>query len=244
MLTPDGFELVRANRIVMLVRSEAREWLVPLLLAGARDARALAAHSLAGGRGGAFHVRVNAHEVVLRSCRRGGVPACVLRDTYFGCVPRPFREVNLLTTLRRRGAPVVEAMGASVRWVLPGCYKGWVATRYVLGARSLWEWATGTANQWNRGAVWRSVGRAIRQLHDAGARHPDLNLRNVLLSSDGDTPAVWLVDFDRPWLAGGRRPQADLLRLERSARKLDPRGQWVTKADFADLHTGYAGAAR
>ena len=227
----------------MLVRSAARDWLVPLLLAGVRDPGAVAARPLAGGRGGTVHVRVNAHEVVVRSYRRGGLPAWVLRDTYFGCRPRPFREIGALDTLRRRGVPVVEPMGACVHWLLPGCYKGWIATRYVPGARSLWDWATDTASSWDRRSVWRAVGRAIRQLHDAGARHPDLNLRNVLLASGTDAPMVWLVDFDRPCLSGGRPPEADLLRLERSARKLDPRGQWVTAAHLTDLHAGYAGAA-
>jgi hypothetical protein len=54
---------------------------------------------------------------------------------------------------------------------------------------------------------------------------------------------VWLVDFDRPGLWGGRGPQADLLRLERSARKLDPQRQWVTPGDLADLRRAYGGAA-
>ncbi|MFN8627248.1 MAG: lipopolysaccharide kinase InaA family protein [Candidatus Binatia bacterium] len=243
VLIPGGFEQVRAAGIVMLVRSDAREWLVPLLLAATRDPEALDARPIAGGRGGAVHIRVKAEELVLRACRRGGLPAWVLRDTYFGCRPRPFREVGALASLRQRGVPVVEAMGACVRWLVPGCYKGWIATRYVAGARSLWDWATRTEGPWDRRVVWHTVGRAIRRLHDAGARHPDLNLHNLLLAAGADAPTVWLVDFDRPWLSGGSGPGADLPRLERSARKLDARGQWVTPADLADLRAGYAGAA-
>jgi len=243
MRIPDGFEQVRAPGIVMLVQSEAREWLAPLLLAGAHDLDALDTRPLAGGRGGAMQLQVNAHDVVLRSCRRGGFPARILRDTYFGCRPRPFRELAALNTLRRRGVPVVEALGACVRWVLPGCYRGWVATRYVPGATSVWDWATGTPGAWDRRTVWRAVGRAVRQLHEAGARHPDLNLRNVLLSPGPNAPTVWLLDLDQPWLSGGFGPHADLARLERSARKLDSGGQWVTREDLTELRAGYAEAA-
>lgn len=240
---PDGFEQVRERRIVILVRSDARQWLLPLLRSAAGEGAPVAARPLVGGRGGAVRVRVNADEVVLRSCRRGGLPAWVLRQTYFGCAPRPFLEVGVLETLRRQGVPVVEAMGACVRWLAPGCYRGWVVTRYVSGAKSLWDWAAGPAEQWDRAGVWRAAGQAIRQLHDAGVRHPDLNLRNVLLCPGGDTPTVLLVDFDRPRFPVFRPAAADLRRLERSARKLDPQGQWVTPADLGALRAAYGEGA-
>ncbi|MFI5397368.1 MAG: lipopolysaccharide kinase InaA family protein [Candidatus Binatia bacterium] len=239
MFIPDGFERVREDRTWVLVRSDAREWLVPLLMKVGCGGAGYDMRILPGGRGGAVVVRIDAHEVVLRSCRRGGVPARVLRDTYFGRTPRPFRELCMLETLRRGGVPVVEGMGACVRWLAPGCYKGWIATRYIPDACTLWEWASGGVGQWQRPAVWRLVGKAIRRLHDAGARHPDLNLHNVLLCPGTEAPTVLLVDFDRPQWSGFRGPDADLARLRRSARKLDPQGSRVTPADLGDLLVGY-----
>lgn len=239
MVIPDNFERVREEGASLLVRSDVRDWLVPLLVSVARGSGEYATRGLGGGRGGAAVVRVNGYELVLRSCRRGGLPARVLHDTYFGVRPRPFREVIVLETLRRRQVPVVEAMGACVRWLAPGCYRGWVATRYVPGARTLWDWASGGAGGWDRGTVWQLVGKAVRQLHAAGATHPDLNLRNILLAPGGAVPRVVFVDFDRPRLSGRGNGEADLARLERSAHKLDPQGRWVTPADLQRLHAAY-----
>jgi 3-deoxy-D-manno-octulosonic acid kinase len=225
----------------MLVRSDSRDWLVPLLLSAARgEAVGDAVCALSGGRGGAMVVRVRGNEVVLRPCRRGGLPARMLRETYFGWNPRPLRELCTLERLRRRGVPVVEPLGACVCWLVPGCFRGWIVTRYVQGARTVWEWAaSGTAGA-GRAAVWRQVGTAIRQLHRAGARHPDLNLHNILLSPTAEAGRIVFVDFDRPRLSTMfRNAAADLARLRRSVRKLDPEGRRITTGDLDQLLAGY-----
>jgi 3-deoxy-D-manno-octulosonic acid kinase len=226
----------------MLVRADSREWLVPLLLSVARAEKpaADAVRALSGGRGGALAVPLQGNEVVLRPCRRGGLPARLLRETYLGWNPRPLRELCMLERLWRRGVPVVEPLGACVRWVVPGCYRGWIVTRYVPGARTVWEWAaSGTAGP-GRAAVWRRVGAAIRQLHRAGARHPDLNLHNILLSPAVAAGRIVLIDFDRPRLSTMfRKAAADLARLRRSARKLDPEGVRITAGDLDELLSGY-----
>ena len=52
-----------------------------------------------------------------------------------------------------------------------------------------------------------------------------------------------LVDFDQPRLAAVfRNAGADLARLRRSARKLDPEGVHITSGDLDDLLAGYRGA--
>lgn len=236
---PAGFEWARAGRIAMLVRADCRDWLVPLLLAAARGEPAGEVRALSGGRGGATVVRRRGHEVVLRPYRRGGLAARLVRDRYFGWRPRPLRELCLLEQLRRRGVPVAEPLGGCVRRVGIG-YRGWIVTRYVPEARTLWEWAASGAADGERAAVWRGVGAAIRRLHAAGARHPDLNLHNILLSSQAGALQVSFIDFDRPRFSGLLRgPAADVQRLRRSARKLDPAGRHITNGDLEQLRTAY-----
>ncbi len=227
---PRGFEWVRDGRMAALVRSDFRTWMVPLFVAAEREWAGYETSSLAGGRGSARLVRMAEHAVVVRPYRRGGLPRWVLRDTYFGPRPRPFRELELTEALRRRGAPVIEVYGAAVRWLAPGCYRGWLATRYVSAARTLWGWIAAAPAPAERDIILRKVGDAIRRLHACGGRHPDLNMNNILV--DGDAQ-VWLIDFDRarPIRSSGST-SADLARLRRSARKLDPQGKWVTAADF------------
>jgi 3-deoxy-D-manno-octulosonic acid kinase len=225
------------------MRADARPWIEPLLVAVPADCAGYPRRPLGAGRGGAAVVRANGHEVAVRHARRGGLPARFLRDLYFGASPRPFREVHVTETLRARGAPVVEAFGAVASWVVPGVYRGWLATAYVPESCTLWEWAQREPNTAEREEVLRAAGAAVRQLHACGARHPDLNLNNVLvLARDSSAEArVLLIDFDRARL---RRPSlrgayADLLRLRRSARKLDPAGNVVTDADLRLLEEAY-----
>ena len=44
------------------------------------------------------------------------------------------------------------------------------------------------------GEVWHKVGQTVRQLHDAGVYHADLNSHNLLLDKEGK---VWVIDFDK-----------------------------------------------
>lgn len=233
---------MRCGRTSLLVRSESRHWLVPLLLSAGHAAGA-AVRELGGGRGGATAVTTPEGEVVLRPCRRGGLPARFLRETYFGWRPRPFRELRTLAWLRARGVPAVEPLGAVVRWVAPGCYRGWLVTRYESDARTLWEWTATGAGDSERAAVWRQVGASIRRLHRARAAHPDLNVRNILLCIGPRDTRVVFVDFDRPSLSAWCHGQgADLRRLRRSARKLDPDGSRITESDLEYLRRGYEAA--
>jgi 3-deoxy-D-manno-octulosonic acid kinase len=233
---PPGFEWVQDDRLHMLVRADVQSWLTPLLRATREEWAGYATRPLVGGRGGACIVP--AHQVVVRPYRRGGLPARLLHDTYFGWNPRPFRELCVTAALRARGAPVVEVYGAAVVWRIPACYRGWLATRYVDGARTFWEWAAAARSASAGGQVFRDIGRAIRRLHDCGARHPDLNANNILLAPSA---GVLFIDFDRARLAAGNgaAPVRDLDRLWRSLRKLDPESRHVTAADFALLRAAY-----
>ena len=230
----------------MLLRAELRSWLLPLLQARRDDWAGYETRALATGRGGTCLVRTAGREVVVRPYRRGGLVAWVLHDIYVGWRPRPFRELETLATLQQRGAPVVEVYAAAVEWLAPGCYRGWLATRYLAGSHTLWEWISGAPPSPRRAHVLAEVGRAIRRLHDSGGWHPDLNLNNILIGATAEPgpSGVVLIDFDCPYAKGLRRtPAADLTRLERSARKLDRAGTQLTTADLDTLRAAYAAGA-
>jgi 3-deoxy-D-manno-octulosonic acid kinase len=248
LVIPSGFEWVRDDSTTLLVRSDLRAWIVPLLRAAGADWAGYTTRRLVAGRGGTTLVQGGGHAAVVRQYRRGGLPARLWHDTYFGVHARPFRELRVTEALRQRGAPVVEVYGASVRWIAPACYRGWLATRYVAGARSFWEWASSAVSAEERAKVLRRVGVAARRLHDSGGRHPDLNLNNILLRAPADAsaePEVLFIDFDRARATAAfcRPPRADLARLRRSARKLDPQGRQVTAADLECLEAAYWGGA-
>ncbi len=227
----------------MLVRRDAQSWLIDLLLAAQHGWAGYRTRPIGSGRGGAVVVTVREHEVVVRHGRRGGLPARLLDDVYFGVRPRPFVELRVTETLRQRGAPVIQPLGAVAHWVFPGVYRSWLATVYVPGSRTLWQWAQENPAALQREETLARAGAAVRRLHAAGARHPDLNLNNILVCEAGPAgrAELLLVDFDRAQLAAPslRTALADLARLRRSARKLDPEGVTVTDADLGRLEKGY-----
>jgi Lipopolysaccharide kinase (Kdo/WaaP) family len=164
------------------------------------------------GRDTAYAVALpdGATRIVVRHSRHGGLLAPLTRDLFLPPTRAP-RELATSLALRAAGVRTPEV----VAWVAydagPLLRRADVATRLVDGqdlaaaiAAQDVDWTTPTA-------------ALLRALAHAGARHPDLNLKNVLLA-DG---AAWVLDIDVVVLgtspAAARR--ANLARLERSLRK-------------------------
>jgi hypothetical protein len=233
---PRGFGAVGAGRLRILVRKDVRADVEALLCRWATGALP-AGRALTGGRGGitAFDLSLGL-SVVLRPCRRGGLPGRFNRDLYFGVRPRPFREIELTEELRRRGVPTAEVLGAAVFWVFPACYRGAVVSREIAGALNLWQYLC-SVEPGERERVCREVAAVTVRMHDAGAVHPDLNLQNYLVRRDEQSTEVFIIDCDgvqlRPVSASDRR--AAFQRICRSIRRLDPNGTALTSASIEAL---------
>lgn len=232
------FTPVQADRLRAQVRAEMPAELQAVFAAAASGWPGYHPRAIADGRGGSVVVAPapRAPQLLVRHYLRGGLPAYFVRDLYLGARPRPFRELRLLHSLYDRGAPVPEPYGAAVQWLFPGCYRGWLATRYIDGARTLWRWLRDESPPAAaRRAVFEELGRSIRHVRRLGVRHEDLNLHNILIC--GASNRVVLIDFDRA--REGCFEEADLrselARLRRSARKLDPQGKVVAEDDLSRL---------
>jgi len=89
----------------------------------------------------------------------------------------------------------------------------------------------------------RSVGHLIRQFHEAGFFHGDLQLKNILAAGD----QLLLIDFDRSYRKSAlstRERMKNLLRLNRSAEKWRRLGLPVTRTDRWRFFLAYAGATK
>jgi 3-deoxy-D-manno-octulosonic acid kinase len=208
-----------------------REWLdlVAPLLEGT-----LGGEPVAAGRGAVYRVATARGALVVRPCRRGGGMRWA-GDRYFGLRPRPIREFWLLLRARRRGLAVPDPVAAVVERVRPG-YRGMLVT-VEIPADTLWEaLRAGRATE-----LGRPVGMTLRAVHDAGLAHPDLNLTNVLVASDG---RIALVDLDRarllPGPLGPISRRAAIRRVRRSARRLDPAAKYATARFLDAVEAAYA----
>jgi tRNA A-37 threonylcarbamoyl transferase component Bud32 len=81
-----------------------------------------------------------------------------------------------------------------------------------------------------RAEVTSAVVKAVASMHDAGIVHADLNLKNILLRTEGWPFRAWVIDFDKAAMVAEVDFQTridNLLRLERSFLK------WPSSRPFA-----------
>jgi hypothetical protein len=194
----------------------------------------------AGNRGGGFRLALpGGPELFVRRSRRGGAMRRVLNDLYFGFRPRPLSELMVTAEAARRGVPLAEPMGAAVRWIAPGLYRGFFITRAAAGM-TLWEFLRTDDDPSVRAHVLERAREAIETMLREGLHHPDLNLHNLFVTPHGESFAVIILDLDKARLRGrpvsGAARRRIAARLLRSARKLDPRGRFLDSAALSILN--------
>ncbi len=177
-------------------------------------------------------------ECVLRHYRRGGLPAKIIKDHYFGLNPvnsRAFREWTLLAQLYEEGFPVPQPIAAQV--IKKGfCrYQADLITRRI-DAQPLAQWMK------ERRVIpelMQRVGKTIKQFHQRGVYHADLNARNIMVDKD---ETVYLIDFDRGSIRHpGKWQQQNLKRLKRSFEKFKAKesGFGFDEKAWGELMEGY-----
>jgi hypothetical protein len=202
-------------------------------------ALASASEAGAGNRKSAFRMRLDdGLELYARCGRRGGLIASMLSDVYVGIAPRPLNELAVTVEAMKRGIPLAEPMGAMIEWIGPALYRGVFLTRAVRGM-TLWQFIKTDDDPTVRNHVLAQARAAIDAMQAKGLFHADLNLHNLLVTQARDSFTVVIIDldkarlFDTPLSAALRR--ANAARLLRSARKLDPSGQYLDAAALAIL---------
>lgn len=225
--TVDFVHIERGRRAAS-VRAEWQDALAAALF----DGQGCTATTL-GGRGTLERFAFEGGNGLIRRCLRGGAIRHVLRDAYL-LDNRPLRELRLHAELYDAGLPTVAPLGAV--WERRGLfYRGAVATLEV-AARNLLEALRDGGGEASEGVLTR-CGAVIRQMHELGVYHADLQLRNILVS--GHT--VYLIDFDKARRVTTLPPlqrARNLLRLKRSFEK-----NGIDVRHFQVLCAGYGGSS-
>jgi hypothetical protein len=243
---PDGFVRVAVGRCVAVARAEheadARAMLADgtLFEAAARD---LGARRLEG-RGVAYAVAlpVSGAHAVVRHNRHGGLLAPVTRDLFFAPTRAP-HELQVSLRLAELGVRTPAVLMYGVQRVGVLLNRSDLVTREVPGGRDLASYLMPAVAERERTQAWHATRALVRALNAAGARHHDLNVKNVLLAPapGGDGLEAWVLDVDR--VVFGQRNAASVrvgnaARLLRSARKWrDERGAVLDERELAALGT-------
>jgi len=219
-------------------------WEQRLPLAGSSLESAFRTHPDAvrySGRGAVWSVPAgDGDRAVLRHYRHGGLLAPLTGDVFFGRTPRPVRELEVSEALRERGGRTPEILALFWKRAGPGLYRADLITREVSGASDLASWLAQPRPAAERRRILAEVGRTLASLHAAGLHHPDLNLKNLLISKG----EVWVLDLDRAWLGeplAERDAVVQLKRLERSFRKLSRTRRLASEREALSVLRAYHG---
>ena len=245
---PPSFSLIKKGNVFLLLSEEYKDLLlqqkiedIGTFVTGYAEVKR---HS--GGR--SPHPSIPLREgqrMVLRRYLHGGLLRAVTRDLYaFGS--RSFRELALTEEIRSAGIPTIRPIGAVHQSFIFPFYRAYLLTLEIPGARDLIQFfqdigshPVGKVLTLKRNII-RAAGRLVRQLHDSGFFHADLQMRNLLVA-DND---VLLIDFDRSLRVQNlseRMRMKNLLRLNRSVDKWKRQGLPVTFSDRLRFFLAYAG---
>jgi serine/threonine protein kinase len=184
--------------------------------------------------------------MVLRQYSHGGLLRAITGNLYlFGA--RSFRELAITEEIRSCGIPTVEPIGAIHQVTdFPPFYRAYLLTREVPGALNLIQYFEKIGNRPNRKKLShkrkmiRYSGLLLRQFHQSGFFHQDLQLKNILVAGD----QIMLIDFDRSYRKQTLSIQErikNLLRLNRSVEKWKRLGLPITRTDRWRFFLAYAG---
>ena len=240
--TPAGFVRVTNGRHVAVARAEHAEDARRMLAEGSLyefAARDLAARPLQG-RGIAYAIALPATDTraVVRHNRHGGLLAPLTRDLFLSPTRAP-HELAVALRLRELGVPTPEVLmyGTSEIWI--AFRRADVVTREIEAGRDLASFMAREAASGERATAWAATRALVRAMNDAGVRHHDLNVKNVLLAPGEEGLSAQLLDVDRVAFGVPRSPEiarANVARLLRSARKWrDERGALFDEGELASL---------
>jgi hypothetical protein len=158
-------------------------------------ARCGGARSLAG-RGTAWAATLPGRvEVVVRHSRHGGALASVTADLFLAPTRAP-HELLAALRLERSGVRASEVLAYVVYPAFGPLRRADVATRLLHGADLPAAWR-GARTEEARADIMRAVAGLLVSMRDAGAAHPDLNVKNIFISAGSDGAMAFLLDVDR-----------------------------------------------
>ena len=175
------------------------------------------------GRGIAYAVPLSSGDhVVVRRSRHGGMLGSIRDDRFLGATRAP-RELEISLTLRRLGVATPEIVAYATYPASPMFRRAEVVSREVPRSRDLAAALGALSLGDSRRLLLEATAKLLASMSLAGARHPDLNIKNVLIADNdfGGVEAL-VLDVDRVWLdKGGAETvlEANLRRFSRSALK-------------------------
>ncbi|MEO8335629.1 MAG: lipopolysaccharide kinase InaA family protein [bacterium] len=229
--TPAGYVRVTAGRCAVIAREDVVGDVQALLAEGTlyeAAARNLGAHTLEGrGLSYAIALPVSGARVVVRRNRHGGLFAPLTRDLFLPPTRAP-HELDVSLRLIKQGVRTPPVVMYGVERVHGIFRRADVMTSEIGNSRDMSTYMQPHEDAGARERAWSAARALVRALDAAGARHHDLNVKNILIAPGRVGLDAWVLDVDRVEISRPDDPSVhdgNVARLLRSARKWrDERG--------------------
>ena len=248
---PPSFSLIKKGKVFVLLKDAYKD---VLLKQGIDDLKNFlkkttkTSHYLKGRTPHPSIPLGNEKSMVLRQYSHGGLLRAITGNLYlFGS--RSFRELALTEEIRSCGIPTIPSIGAIHHLIFYPFYQAYFLSLEVPQALNLTQYfqevgaSPSRQNLLLKRKTIHATGILIRQFHQSGFFHGDLQLKNILVLGD----QILLIDFDRSY----RKPilsiherMKNLLRLNRSVEKWKRFGLSITRTDRWRFFSAYAGEDR
>jgi 3-deoxy-D-manno-octulosonic acid kinase len=245
---PPSFSLIQRGKVFLLLNEKYKDF---LLQEGIEDTETFLQRNRQTSKylsGRTLHPSIPikiGERLVIRRYSHGGLLRTLTRNLYlFGS--RSFRELALTEEIRSCGISTIPSIGAIHRRIFFPFYQAYFLSVEVPRAMDLIQYFNGMEappsreNISSKRKTIRSAGLLIREFHQAGFFHGDLQLKNILVAGD----LLFLIDFDRSYrksILSARERMQNLLRLNRSAEKWRCLGLPITRTDRWRFFLAYAG---
>jgi hypothetical protein len=246
---PAGYVRITAGQCDAVVRIEHEGDARILLAEGTlydAAARDLAARAMQG-RGVVYAIALPATRTraVVRRNRHGGLFAPLTRDLFLPPTRAP-HELDVALRLLALGVPTPPVLMYGRERVHGAFRRADVVTREILGSSDLASFLGPEVADAERDAAWMATRQLLLTLSQAGVRHHDLNVKNVLLATERGVLTAYTLDVDRVTFGDGNAESVragNARRLLRSALKWrETRGSAVGEGEIEMLEELAGGA--
>lgn len=243
---PEGYERHESPDLTFVHRSGDHEIIQAMGLADLRTLEDLLRRGDRGGRGRIVPLSppdgLPGPSLILKQVLHGGLPGRFNRDRFRG-PGRLLRELEVTVQARERGVPLPDI--GFLAWTRERPCRLYLASVRVPGSRSLADWLCRDGRDPGRRPALGAAARAVREMHDAGMWHADLNLRNLLVAETDGPPEGFVIDVFGSRLhprLDERHRSENLARLLRSVLKDDAVAARATARDRVGFLRDYCGA--
>ncbi|MCH2107452.1 MAG: lipopolysaccharide kinase InaA family protein [Planctomycetes bacterium] len=243
---PVGYRWVQGGRGLMAVWADASEGLRSTGFGPDSDGSMRVSDAV--GRRALGELSTGSEVYLVRCFSHGGLLRWLTGARYRD-PRRPFEELLLSHSLSLAGVRTPRVIAARAQRVGPWWELALVTER-VEGTTDIGRWIAelrrGERTRLGLDRVLYAAGELVRELHEAGFLHADLQPNNLLVEEPlraERAPSLWVVDLDRSERASSLSPSERRTNLTRLARFVErrerERGACLTRADRMRFLRGY-----